>query len=254
MIEGWCIPHGADIVLDGDRWCPEHNTLVIPPSWADHTSVWPEWPPRPAGYVYVAKQLQTPVRASQRPLATSRKPAPRKAQTEISASLDAKLRPESVVDPATKRKPFSPAPADQTLPARQRVRQQRLIRCEHCGDEKSFASHGGPPQRFCSTGCRTAARTRRVQVRREADRQTRRPCPVCRAEFTPYKRGGPVQVYCSARCRALQNVRTRTSQPMAATGRACVDCGRGDRPHKARGRCQPCSKRAARKTQQEVAA
>ncbi len=80
---GFCPPHGADIPLVSGRWCEEHRAICLPPSWASQDLAWPEWPPRPEGYVWAPRQLQEGKRAPAKP----RKPFATREEAVIAQDL-----------------------------------------------------------------------------------------------------------------------------------------------------------------------
>jgi hypothetical protein len=81
-------------------------------------------------------------------------------------------------------------------------------------------------------------------------------CEACHVVVTKRFLGGPKQRFCSSRCRnkgrGPRPAGMRTT-PMSAFGRRCLDCGRDDRPHRARGLCPICDQRARRRAQKAAA-
>lgn len=72
-------------------------------------------------------------------------------------------------------------------------------------------------------------------------------CGTCHVKVTRKRRGGYAPRFCSAACRrSLWNTARRTRPPMSAEGRACVDCGRDDRPHRDHNRCAACAQKLKR--------
>lgn len=244
---GWCVPCRVDSPSTPARCCAVCGYVLIPPSWSSKGVAYP-WPERPEGWSWAPPvDGEVPVRPADkphRPMAASRKPAPKKQAT-------AQVK---------KSKPFTPSPAG-PAPAKRRVRQSVVIVCVHCKQEAPSYTHGGAPQRYCSAVCRHAAQVQRKSAKRAARhlilRQQTRSCARCHADFTPEIRGGTTQRYCSIECRHQTNNHVRSTRPMSERGMVCADCGRDDRPHRAHGLCGACWKRSrrVRKEQaQEVAA
>ena len=137
MIEGFCIPCGADVPVTEQRRCVEHGDLAIPPTWASATIAYP-WPARPEGYVYSPPAY---LREYQKRLTDSigkhRKPAPKRTKS-VSAALDKILMP-----------PKPPERIGETL--------IRFV-CGICRVAVTMERHhGGRHRRFCSDACRKAA-------------------------------------------------------------------------------------------------
>lgn len=222
---GWCIAHRNDIPLSASRWCPEHQTLCLPPSWSSQTAVYPEWPPRPEGWVYSPKQLQAAVRAPQRALDASRKP-------------------------------FTSNPPRTTAAPQQSSEPPGALTCHQCRETyKQGPRAGGPERRFCSPLCRgKAARAARKVLRGLADGPKIVVCAECgkTADAVPAT-GGMRRRYCSHECGRKRNNRRNDRTPMAARGMRCEDCGRDDKPHKGRGMCSGCWDRARRREREAAA-
>lgn len=73
-------------------------------------------------------------------------------------------------------------------------------------------------------------------------------CGGCHTTVTKKAHGGPRQRFCNDVCRN-RGYRRGERPVMATEGRACVDCKRDDVPHRAHGRCAPCSLRLRRQTE-----
>lgn len=220
MIEGFCISHKDDVPVSASRWCPEHQTLCLPPSWSSQNAVYPEWPPRPADYVYAPRQLQESKAAPRQPLGAARKPFTRRAAVPVAT------HPVSTPDALT---------------------------CHQCRQTYAQGPRtGGPDRRFCGSICRAKAAQR---IRRGlAPSPKIVTCVECgkTADAVP-STGGMRRRYCSAECGRKRNNRRNNRAPMVDRGMRCEDCGRDDRPHKGRGLCSACWAKAWRRSQ-EVAA
>jgi hypothetical protein len=81
-------------------------------------------------------------------------------------------------------------------------------------------------------------------------------CGVCRVTVTKRRWGGHQQRFCSTPCRnkarGPRPAGNRTT-PMSAMGRRCVECGRDDVPHRAKGMCPVCAQRIRRRAMREAA-
>lgn len=218
MIEGFCPTHANDIPLAATRWCTEHRTLCLPPSWSDQHAVWPAWPPRPAGWVYAPRQLQESQRATVRPLGAARKPFTRNAPKTTPAVSAPEIPPGDLT-------------------------------CHHCRQPYTQGRRtGGPTRRFCSARCRARAAKAVQRIRQGSDLGPRTvTCAECgtTTDAVPVT-GGIRRRYCSAECGRRRNNRRNDRTPMADRGMRCEDCGRDDRPHKGRGLCSGCWAKARR--------
>lgn len=193
---GWCLTEQADVPIGTDRRCLTDGRPCIPPSWSPHTAVWTtagRWEPdlpRPDGYTYrPPAYLREYQRKAAESIGAHRKPAPKRPASEISASLDAKLRPAA-----------PPRPTE-TPPT------ERVIRCEVCRATVVLKVKT-TRQRYCSEACRMTLR----RTRRERTPPPTVTCPTCTRPFVAYaqRRGLPQQTYCSEACRKYASTRRRT--------------------------------------------
>lgn len=222
MMHGFCLTEKADVPISNERRCLADGSLCIAPSWASKDSAYP-WPPRPDGWVYVAKQLQALVRNPQKTDAERRKPFTSKP-----------------VEPAHVPQPVAEKPG--------------AVTCAWCHEAYTQGPrNGGPPRRFCTKICR--ARASKAARKTGGTGPITFTCAECGrvAEAIPAL-GGRRWRYCSDQCRRAAKKRNDIRPLMAERGMSCLDCGRDDAPHKAKNLCNSCWQRAAARRRQEAMA